>query len=188
MMGAETKLIPASSQTVGPYFKIGLEYMIDRVPGANGNREATVELRGRVLDRDGSPVPDAMLEFWSPANGAQDVSVSSQKATVPEGFRRAVTDLEGNYSIVMNRPVVVRPEDHTVQAPHMLVLVFARGLLRHLISRVYFEGEHGNETDPVLLTVPAERRHTLIGRLGEENSFHWDVILQGADETVFFAW
>jgi len=187
-MAAGTKLIPASSQTVGPYFRIGLEYMIDRVQDVHGKREATVEVRGRVLDRDGSPVPDAMLEFWSLSNDAQNAAISSRNAGVPEGFRRAATGLDGDYSIVMNRPDVVRPEDQTDQAPHMLVLVFARGLLRHLISRVYFEGEKSNETDPVLLTVPAERRHTLIAKMDGKDSYHWDVILQGADETVFFAW
>ncbi len=70
----------------------------------------------------------------------------------------------------------------------MLVLIFARGLLRHLISRVYFEGEPANESDPVLLAVPTERRRTLIARRDGPNKFHWDVVLQGADETVFFAW
>ena len=75
-----------------------------------------------------------------------------------------------------------------MQAPHMLVLVFARGLLRHLISRVYFEDEDANGSDPVLLTVPRERRSTLIAKSDGENRFRWDVILQGSNETVFFAW
>jgi protocatechuate 3,4-dioxygenase alpha subunit len=79
-------------------------------------------------------------------------------------------------------------DDVRMQARHMLVLVFARGLLRHLISRVYFDRDPALASDPVLLSVPAERRGTLIARCDGENSFCWDVILQGADETVFFAW
>ena len=79
-------------------------------------------------------------------------------------------------------------EDGPLQAPHLLVLVFARGLLRHLITRVYFDDESGNASDPVLLSVPAARRDTLIARKNGPDTFRWDVILQGANETVFFAW
>jgi protocatechuate 3,4-dioxygenase alpha subunit len=75
-----------------------------------------------------------------------------------------------------------------MQAPHMLVLVFARGLLRHLISRIYFDGESENSADPVLSAVPAHRRYTLVAQSDGQNSFRWNVILQGDDETVFFAW
>jgi protocatechuate 3,4-dioxygenase alpha subunit len=85
-------------------------------------------------------------------------------------------------------PVVSELEDGRAQAPHFLVLVFARGLQRHLISRVYLEGERGNESDPVLQSVPAERRGTLIARRDGTQLYRWDVILQGANETVFFAW
>jgi len=77
-----------------------------------------------------------------------------------------------------------------MQAPHMLVLVFARGLLRHLLTRVYFEDEPGNTADTVLQEIPAERRATLTARLEthQANSYQWTVHLQGQDETVFFAW
>ena len=77
-----------------------------------------------------------------------------------------------------------------MQAPHMLVLVFARGLLRHLISRVYFEDEPANASDPVLMQIPEERRATLIARPIEDraNLYRWDMVLQGTGETVFFAW
>jgi len=80
--------------------------------------------------------------------------------------------------------------DGRLQAPHLLVLVFARGLLRHLITRVYFGNEPGNAEDPVLIEVPAERRHTLIASSDASNPrlFLWNVILQGENETVFFAW
>lgn len=165
--------IPAGSQTVGPYFRIGLDYLIERTPALTLETAGTIEIRGRVWDRDGAPVPDAMLEFWrAPGDGEEGV--------FPAGFRRAATDADGNFSVVMAR----------AQAPHMLVLVFARGLLRHLVTRVYFGDELANQGDPVLMTIPQERRATLIAQPDESraNLYKWDVILQGTGETVFFAW
>ena len=180
-MSRDAKLIPTSSQTVGPYFRIGLEYLLDYQP-SEPDAAGWVSLCGAVFDRDGAPVPDAMLEFWS-AHGDEVAShATSRPSTFPDGFRRAATDLDGGFSIAMPRPAIV-----AMQAPHLLVLVFARGLLRNLISRVYFDDEPGNLSDPVLLAVPAERRRTLIARR-EGNAFRWDLHLQGSDETVFFAW
>ena len=101
--------------------------------GAAGN----LAIRGRVLDRDGAPVPDAMLEFW---NGGTTRDSAASQDGFPDGFRRTATDEDGTFSVVMRRPSEVELEDRRMQAPHMLVLVFMRGLLRHLISRVYFEG------------------------------------------------
>ena len=184
-MSGEPKLIPSSSQTVGPFFGIGLEYLIDSAAATELDAADRIVIRGRVLDRDGAPVPDAMLEFWS-ADQASANATSSQG--FPGGFRRAATSLDGNYSVVMSRPAPVALDDERMQAPHMLVLVFARGLLRHLISRVYFEDDPALASDPVLLSVPAGRRRTLIAGRDGENSFCWNVILQGTDETVFFAW
>jgi protocatechuate 3,4-dioxygenase alpha subunit len=76
------------------------------------------------------------------------------------------------------------------QAPHLVVLVFARGLLRHLITRMYFADEPGNATDPLLQSLPDDRRSTLIaqGTSDSADTLHWDVVLQGENETVFFAW
>jgi protocatechuate 3,4-dioxygenase, alpha subunit len=177
-----TKQTPTSSQTVGPYFGIGLTYLIDRSPEVDGATAGAIEIRGKVLDRDGVPVPDAMLEFWSPES-----STPSNNDAHPQNFRRAFTDTDGNFSAVMTRPATLPLEDGRMQSPHVLVLIFSRGLLRHLISRVYFADER-NETDPVLLGIPAERRRTLIAQRDGDNSFRWNVILQGPDETVFFAW
>ena len=180
-MSAEPRFIPAGSQTVGPYFRIGLQYLIDRaseVPQANG-----IFLQGRVLDRDGAPVPDAMLEFWSAT-----VDRTSPADALPHGFRRVGTDLDGAFSVAIPKPGAAAIDDELRQAPHWLVLVFARGLLRHLITRVYFDDEPANASDPVLLSVPAERRNTLIARRDRNDSYRWDVILQGSNETVFFAW
>jgi protocatechuate 3,4-dioxygenase alpha subunit len=176
-------LIPAGSQTVGPYFRIGLEYLIERTPATTLDTAGTIEIRGRVLDRDGASVLDAMLEFWSTAK------VADKAGAFPASFRRAATDEEGRYSVVMERPTAQHSNERP-HAPHMLVLVFARGLMRHLISRVYFADEQSNQSDPVLAAVPGERRATLIAQRDESraNVYRWDVILQGAGETVFFAW
>lgn len=166
--------VPAGSQTVGPYFHIGLEYLLERTPALTLDKPGTIEICGRILARDGAPVPDAMLEFWSAAE------VAGQTPAFPSGFRRTVTDGDGRYSVVMERPTT----------PHMLVLVFARGLMRHLLSRIYFADEQANENDPVLVTITADRRRTLIAQPDETraNVYGWNVILQGAGETVFFAW
>ncbi len=180
------KRIPFSSQTVGPYFMIGLEYLIDRIADTSG--ADTIEIRGRVLDRDGAPVPDAMLEFWSAGDAGRSASAHSQQRGIPAGFKRVVTDLEGTFVARIRRPVASQIEDGREQAPHAMVLVFARGLQRHLITRVYLENETGDEGDPVLARIPVERRGTVIAKLDGENAYRWNVVLQGADETVFFAW
>lgn len=189
-MNADAKRIPSSSQTVGPYFRIGLEYLVERTPAIEPGTAGTIEIRGRVLDRDGAPVPDAMLEFWCASDAANHCGADANDAGFPGSFRRSATDLDGSLSVLMSRPGASALDDGRMQAPHMVVLVFTRGLLRHLISRVYFEDEPGNESDPVMLAIPAERRRTLIARLRSPHadSYHWDVILQGRDETVFFAW
>jgi protocatechuate 3,4-dioxygenase, alpha subunit len=185
-MKDDSRLIPAGSQTVGPFFRIGLDYLIDRAPVLDAEVGGRIEIRGRVLDRDGTPVPDAVLEFWAP-RGAESKSGQDQ---YPTGFRRTATDVDGNFAAAAMRPAAVPLKDGRMQAPHMLVLIFARGLLRHLLTRVYFEKEPGNTDDIVLKNIPAERRATLIARLdnSQTNSYRWDVRLQGQDETVFFAW
>jgi len=186
-MSTETSRVPASSQTVGPYFRIGLEYLLERAPELAVGSPETIELRGRVLDRDGSPVPDAMLEFWSAETVKNRTGSDPEQQRVPEGFRRVVTDGEGQFSTTIERPAIVR---HSAQAPHFVVLVFARGLLRHLITRVYLGDEQANEFDRVLSGIPEERRTTLIAHPDHARAgfYLWDVILQGAGETVFFAW
>jgi|SRR5450631_1008727 len=183
------RLIPTGSQTVGPYFRIGLEYLIGQEP-ANNSALDTIEIRGKVLDRDGAPVSDAMLEFWGGDLSGSDSGVTPDSSGHPIGFHRAATDDNGNFTLVLNEPLPTALGDGRLQAPHMLVLVFARGLLRHLITRVYFGGEPANADDPVLLEIPAERRHTLVARPDANNPrlFQWNVILQGENETVFFAW
>lgn len=187
MMSSETKQIPYSSQTVGPYFSIGLEYLNDRMTELEGSIEGLIEIRGKVLDRDGAPVSDAMLEFWSTGD-LRDVPGKFEKHEVPQIFKRVATDLEGRFAARMGRPVANHLEDGRVQAPHAMVLVFARGLMRHLITRVYLQDENTNQADPVMLSIPHERRATLVAKPHEKDVYVWDVRLQGPDETVFFVW
>ena len=183
-MSGDEVHIPTSSQTVGPYFRIGLEYMQGLTPALAEGGAGVIELRGRVLDRDGAPVSDAMVEFWG---GGDNVSGALPDG-IPTGFRRAATDVDGGFSVTIERPVAGGSVDG--EAPHLMVLIFARGLLRNLISRVYFEDEPANESDDVLRSVPEGRRSTLIARRdrGRAGLYIWDVILQGSGETVFFAW
>jgi len=184
-----TKLVPSGSHTVGPFFTIGLEYLVGHAP-VNESSIDTIEIRGKVLDRDGAPVPDAMLEFWgADPSGSYRNSVDHSSGH-PVGFHRVATDLDGGFALTFNKPGPSPLGDGRLQAPHFLVLVFSRGLLRHLITRVYFDRDPANDADPVLLEIPAERRNTLIARSDANDSrvFQWNVILQGTNETVFFAW
>ena len=182
-MSGNSRLTPWSSQTVGPYFSIGLQALIDEGAAIEAHSAETITINGKVLYRDGAPVPDAMLEFWS-ADRAGDTHQSG----FPQGFRRVATGIDGSFSVSMNKPPELDMGDGQTQAPHLLVLIFCRGLLRHLVSRVYFEDEPTNSSDPVLLGVPAERRHTLVARREGGACYGWNVVLQGAEETVFFAW
>jgi len=184
-----TRLIPSSSQTVGPFFRICLEHLIDRQQ-MSGAAADSIVLSGRVIDGNGAPVPDAVLEFWGADASGSYPDPGQPPIDLPSGFCRAATGSEGLFSFSIVKPGPVVHGDGCFQAPHLLVLVFARGLLRHLITRVYFDDEDGNESDPVLLQVAANRRQTLIARTADADAgeYHWDIVLQGESETVFFAW
>lgn len=182
--------IPASSQTVGPYFRIGLDYLIERTPRPGTGPVEAIEIRGRVLDRDGVPVTDAMLEFWSVPGDGSALGSNGEASAFPEGFRRVATDGNGAFALAIARPAVKTLRDEPLRAAHFLVMVFARGLLRHLITRVYLEDGLSNDGDAVLMQVPRERRATLVADADESRAglYWWDIRLQGTNETVFFAW
>jgi protocatechuate 3,4-dioxygenase, alpha subunit len=184
------RLIPSGSQTVGPFFHIGLGYLFEGDPVLAAETPRRIELRGSVLDRDGAPVADAMLEFWAADAFGVYAGTNPSPEGNPVGFHRVATNLEGRFCMPAVKPGPVALGDGRKQAPHMLVLVFARGLLRHLITRVYFDNEAVNDADPVLLEIPKERRSTLVARRisTDPSVFEWNVILQGEQETVFFSW
>jgi protocatechuate 3,4-dioxygenase alpha subunit len=157
--------------------------------GVSGER---VTIQGRVLDGDGQAVPDSVLEVWqADASGeyAERVELDAQAGEGAFfGFGRIPTDDGGNFRFSTIKPGSVSAPDGTRQAPHIVVSVFARGLLTRLVTRVYFPEEPSNESDYVLRTVEAGRRGTLMAWAIRNNRElrEWNVILQGKDETVFF--
>ena len=173
---------PTPSQTVGPFFGVGLPYERSEQVIAPGTADA-IRIEGQVLDGHGQPVPDALIEIWQPD---QDGQYRSAPADGHNGFGRCRTDPEGAFSFVTVKPGATVAPDGRLQAPHLNLTVFARGLLRHLVTRLYFPTEtSANLADPVLSLVRPGRRATLIARQ-EENVLHFDVRLQGENETVFF--
>lgn len=180
------------SQTVGPFFHIGLTPLFTPVVAGSDVPGKHVTIHGRVFDGDGNPIPDAMLETWqADATGQYAQPDDSRQASSPAtftGFGRVPTDETGQFTLSTIQPGRVPGPGDSLQAPHLVVLIYMRGLLRHLVTRMYFPDEPGNEDDPILLLIPSERRTTLIARQSREdvNVLLWDIHLQGVDETVFF--
>ena len=188
-----------TSQTVGPYLHIGLNWLItsDLASELGGAADTGAEagagrvtIAGRVTDGNGRVVNDALLEIWQ-ANG-QGKYADPMRAAAPGfkgflGFGRCPTDDDGGFQFTTIKPGAVAGPSGQLQAPHIVVNVFARGLLKQLVTRIYFPGERSNETDPVLQLVPAARRATLIARPGTRSgALEWNVVLRGDNETVFF--
>jgi protocatechuate 3,4-dioxygenase alpha subunit len=170
-----------TSQTVGPYLHIGLTWMIIESLAPAGVPGQRVTLRGRVLDGDGKPVNDALVEIW------QADSRGQYGGRRFRGFGRSATDDSGEFRFRTVKPGRVPGPDGKPQAPHILAVIFMRGQLKQLVSRIYFPDEPANAKDAVLALVPKERRGTLIARkTGKPGVLEWNVILQGKHETVFF--
>ena len=203
------------SQTVGPFFHYGLpwkggadlvgqsdmgarpelfpedHYVLNLAPpkGAVGGEVITLE--GVVLDADGKPVPDAMIEIWQANAAGRYASPDDDRTEIPldegfVGFGRASTSEEGLYRFKTVTPGAVPGPGNSLQAPHIAVSVFGRGIIKRLATRVYFEGQAANDADPILALVPTERRPTLLARKTEGDAWRFDIVLQGARETVFF--
>ena len=160
------------AQTVGPYFAIGLPWP----DGPEVVPDGDVWIRGRILDGEREPIPDALVETWqaSPSGRYDEPGF--------RGFGRCPTDDDGSWAIRTLKPAAAGG-----QAPHVAVAVFARGLLHHVVTRIYFADEaDANAADPVLTALDEAARATLVAAR-EDDGYRFDVRLQGPDETAFFA-
>jgi protocatechuate 3,4-dioxygenase alpha subunit len=185
------KLIPTPGQTVGPFFALGLDRPQWSDLARNNPEGERIVIEGRVLDGDGAPVPDALIELWQ-ANAAgrynHVADGQSDKKLDPNflGYGRVATDAQGCFRITTVKPGPVPGRGNALQAPHINVAFFARGLLRQLYTRIYFADEPANASDPLLAAIEdASVRNTLIARRGGGGAYRFDIVLQGKDETAF---
>ena len=196
------------SQTVGPYFAYGLaphsrchwqpspHYDSKETVGANLiTPDATgqkIHIEGSVLDGDGKPINDAMIEIWQADSQGRYAHARGEKPRPNAkftGFGRSATDKAGVYSFDTVKPGVVPGPDGKPQAPHIVFCIYSRGMLRQVYTRLYFSDEASNAADPILTLVPADRRVTLIAHKemrGELAVYRFDIRVQGENETVFF--
>ena len=182
----------SSSQTIGPYLHIGTDWLNTTEIAGAGVPGERISIEGRVYDGNGAPVTDALVELWQ-ADADGNYAGADPARPAASGFRgfgRAPTDATGHFRFSTILPGRVPGPGNTMQAPHIAVNVFARGLLKQLLTRIYFPGAGGNEEDALLNAVPAERRGTLIAQpLSGAGSFQFDIVLQdspgGRPETVF---
>lgn len=192
---AQSPLDQTPSQTVGPFFHDALlEHGVSDLD-PSGIAGEPIEVEGSVRDGSGAAVADAMLEIWqSDGNGRYRHPADGRSPDVPTdfiGFGRIGTNDDGVFRFSTVMPGTVPYAGDGVQAPHLNVHVFARGLLDRLMTRIYFEDQDANSKDPVLARVPEDRRSTLLARRvkkghNEATRYRFDIVLQGNDETVFF--
>jgi protocatechuate 3,4-dioxygenase, alpha subunit len=184
--------LPAPSQTSGPFLSIGL---LDGFIGSSLVAEddpRAVRIRGRLLDGNGDPVPDGLVEIWQANAAGRYAHPADERADVPledgfVGFGRSGTVDDGWFEFVTVKPGRVPAPEGGLQAPHLLVVVFARGLLKQVVTRLYFPDEEAaNADDRVLSQLDEDERATLIAR-AEDGGLRFDIRLQGEGQTTFFA-
>ena len=183
-------LLLTAAQTVGPFVAIGFEKAcVPDVAPADVAGERMV-ITGKIFDGDGQPVTDAVSETWQANSyGKYAHPDDAQEKLLEEnfkGFGRALTDTQGGFRLTTVKPGKVAGPDGKEQAPHITVVIFMRGLLKHLMTRIYFPDDAANAADPVLNLVPAARRKSLMATKAADGTLQWNVHLQGANETVFF--
>jgi protocatechuate 3,4-dioxygenase alpha subunit len=181
------------SQTVGPFFHFALPNEKFETLFTDKTKGERIKIEGRIVDGDGAPLPDAIIEIWQAnAEGRYDHADDKQedKSLDPSfhGWGRSATDKDGVFRFNTIKPGPVPGPGNTLQAPHVGVTVLARGMLKHLVTRLYFEGEKLNADDPILARISEpERRSTLIAkRNGKDGTYVFNIVLQGDNETVFF--
>ncbi|MBL4720746.1 MAG: protocatechuate 3,4-dioxygenase subunit alpha [Alphaproteobacteria bacterium] len=207
-----TKYIPTAGQTVGPFYNYAL--MRDGENDLTGGGKAsgeTVVIEGRVTEGSGAPVRDVLLEIWQAnSHGRYNHPADDSDRGLDENFRgfgRTLSDEDGCFRFVTIKPGAVPAEGaggssvgesaaggrtgggNVWQAPHIAISIFASGLTRRLVTRLYFPGEDANATDPALSGIPEGDRERLIAKPGDgggEKSIRFDIVLQGEGETPFF--
>lgn len=195
-MSAQPALGVTPSQTIGPFFAPALLREVQNILVTEKTAGQRIRVEGKVIDGAGAPVPDAMIEIWQ-ANSYGRLNHPRDTRDLPldpefGGFGRTGTDDAGVYWFETIKPGPVPFEGDRMQAPHLVVTVHARGMLNHAQTRLYFEDEPANESDPILALVPANRRGTLIATRAEADGsdgqlvYRLDIVLQGRGETVFF--
>lgn len=180
------------SQTVGPYLHIGLDWLnTTELATADVAGERCI-IQGQLSDADGAPIPDGMIEIWQANSYGKYVHPLDQRDLTIEksfaGFGRTPTDAQGRFRFSTIKPGRVPAANGVMQAPHILVSIFARGLIKQLVSRIYFPGDD-HDADPVMMHIPAERRPTLIAKVVSEQTglYEWNIAIgSGQHETVFF--
>lgn len=196
------------SQTVGPFFAYGLtpkgrcewdpngSYSWKNTvesnlvtPDASGTR---IHIEGTVFDGDGAPINDCMIEIWQ-ADAQGRYAHGRDNRPLPntqfKGFGRSATDKAGVFAFDTIKPGQVAGPGGKPQAPHIVVCIFSRGMLRQIYTRLYFDDEPANASDPILNMVPADRRGTLIAHKQPGTDpvrYRFDIRVQGGAETVFF--
>ena len=191
-------MIQSPSQTVGPYFAQGLlregDQVFTNVLVSENTEGERIRIEGCVFDAEGRPIEDAMIEIWQAnSHGRYNHPLDEQDKPLDPEFRghgRASTDIKGNYWFETIKPGSVPGPDNKTQAPHINVIVFARGMLSHAFTRIYFEDETPNQDDPVLMSIEDQaHRNTLIARREEADGvviYRFDIHFQGENETAFF--
>jgi protocatechuate 3,4-dioxygenase, alpha subunit len=183
-----TDLGTTPSQTVGPFFAIGLPWPDGPLVVAEDTENA-FWIEGFVLDGNGDPVPDALIETWQADPDGRFNHPDDPRGAMGNfrGFGRSPADDDRGWRILTVKPGALPAPDGSTEAPHIDVSIFARGLLNRVVTRIYFaDEEEANAADPVLATVDPERRATLIAQ-PTGNGYRLDFRLQGEGETVFFA-
>jgi protocatechuate 3,4-dioxygenase, alpha subunit len=175
-------------QTVGPFFHYALPYD-DGSLVAGESREGVFTLHGYVYDGQGDPIPDSLVEIWQADESGDFVSSPGIFEAPPadgfRGFGRSATDTDGHYWFRTVKPAAVPTAEGAAQAPHIAMSMFARGMLRRVVTRVYFDDESAaNESDPLLSSLDATESTTLVAKADAEG-YRFDIRLQGADQTVF---